>query len=127
MFSRTFLTRQFLLYVAGGVLSALLDVGLMQLLLAAGASVLAAASCGFLAGLVVNYLYHARLTFGHGGGRGALARYLCVVGCNYLVTLGCVGAAHALAGLPLAGKLLSLPLVAAIGYLAGKHWIFKPH
>ncbi|MBP1206771.1 putative flippase GtrA [Duganella sp. 1411] len=126
MFRRTFLTRQFLLYVGGGVLSALVDVGLMRLLLGAGAGLWTATSCGFVAGLMVNYAYHARLTFGHGGSGGALARYLCVVAGNYLLTLACVGAAQALASLPLAGKLLALPLVAAVGYVAGKHWIFKP-
>jgi len=51
-------------------------------------------------------------------------RYLCVVGLNYLLTLGCVAAAQALAGAPLVGKLVSLPLVALGGYILGKFWIF---
>lgn len=126
MLKRAFLTRQFLVYLCGGVLCALIDVGLMQLLLRAGAGLVTATSGGFLAGLLVNYAFHSRLTFGHGGGRGAFVRYLCVVALNYLLTLACVGAAQHLLGLPLSGKLLSLPLVAASGYLLGKHWIFKP-
>jgi hypothetical protein len=30
-----------------------------------------------------------------------------------------------LLGSPLTGKILSLPVIAIIGFLAGKHWIFK--
>ncbi|GJI88440.1 GtrA family protein [Duganella hordei] len=125
MLKRTFLTRQFLLYVSGGVLSALVDIGLLQLLLTAGAGVLAATSGGFAAGLLVNYAFHAKLTFRDGGGGSAFLRYLCVVGLNYLLTLGCVSGANTLFGLPLAGKLLALPLIAANGYALGKYWIFK--
>jgi putative flippase GtrA len=55
----------------------------------------------------------------------SFARYLCVVGINYLLTLGCVALAQSLAGMPLAGKIVSLPLVAVNGYLLGKLWIFK--
>nr|WP_315213973.1 GtrA family protein [uncultured Duganella sp.] len=127
MLKRTFLTRRFLVYVAGGVLSALVDIGLLRLLLAYHVALLPATSAAFLAGLLVNYAFHANLTFRDHGGQGAFGRYLCVVGLNYLATLACVGAAQLLLGQPLAGKVLALPLVAAIGYLAGKHWIFKPH
>jgi hypothetical protein len=48
-----------------------------------------------------------------------------VVGINYALTLGCVALAQTLAGMPLAGKIVSLPLVSINGYLLGKYWIFK--
>jgi hypothetical protein len=54
-----------------------------------------------------------------------MARYLCVVALNYLLTVGLVGLAQWLVGSPLAGKLLSLPLVAVNGYLLGRYWIFR--
>jgi putative flippase GtrA len=118
------LNAQFLVYLGGGVLSALIDIGVMQLLLRNGVALLAATSLGFLAGLLFNYAFHARLTFkSHSG--AAFARYLCVVALNYLLTLAVVGAAAALLGMPLLGKLASLPLVAVNGFLLGKYWIFK--
>ena len=43
--------RQFLVFLAGGLLCAGVDVGAMQLLLAAGGHHTAAASAGFAAGL----------------------------------------------------------------------------
>lgn len=118
-------TPQFMVFVAGGALSALVDIGLMQLLLHGGAAPLAAASAGFLAGLLVNYLFHARVTFKQLSGSRTLTRYLCVVAINYLLTLALVALAQALCGYPLVGKLASLPLVAVNGYLLSKHWVFK--
>jgi putative flippase GtrA len=119
------LTPQFLVFICGGALSALVDVGLMQLLLTSGTPAVGAASAGFLAGLAVNYLFHARVTFRQVSSTGTVARYLVVVAMNYLITLALVSLAQSLFGLPLAGKLLSLPLVALNGYWFSKHWVFK--
>lgn len=119
------LSRQFLVYVGGGVLCALIDIGLMQWLLARGCSAVTASSAGFGAGLVVNYAFHAKVTFSSFTSRRSLLRYLCVVALNYLLTVGLVSLAQWLLGSPLAGKLLSLPVVAVNGYLLGRYWIFR--
>lgn len=118
-------SRQFGLFVAGGLLCALVDIGLMQLLLHNGLHFASATTAGFLAGLLVNYAFHSRVTFEAAATPSSFARYLCVVGINYALTLGCVALAQALAGMPLAGKIASLPLVSINGYLLGKYWIFK--
>jgi putative flippase GtrA len=118
-------SRQFGLFVFGGVLCALVDIGLMQLLLHNGLHFASATTAGFLAGLLVNYAFHSRVTFDAAATPSSFARYLCVVGINYALTLGCVALAQSLAGMPLAGKLVSLPLVSINGYLLGKYWIFK--
>lgn len=124
-FASTLLSRQFAVFVTGGVICALADVGLMQLLLQAGVHFSGAASAGFAAGLLVNYAFHSRVTFNTGANGASFARYLCVVGVNYLLTMACVALAQANFDNPLAGKLLSLPLVAVNGYLLSKYWIFK--
>jgi putative flippase GtrA len=118
-------SRQVATYIAGGVLCAVVDIGVMQLLLRAGAHFTGATTAGFLAGLLVNYAFHSRVTFEAAASASSFARYLCVVGLNYLLTMGCVSMAVALAGMPLAGKILSLPLIAANGYLLSKFWIFR--
>lgn len=117
--------RQFGTFIAGGLLCALVDIGVMQLLLRAGAHFTGATTAGFLAGLLVNYAFHSRVTFDAAASASNFARYLCVVGLNYLLTMGCVSLAVALAGMPLAGKIMSLPLVAVSGYLLSKFWIFR--
>ncbi|WP_426192755.1 GtrA family protein [Massilia sp. DWR3-1-1] len=116
---------QFLVYVSGGVLCALIDVGVMTVLLGKGASIVLATSVGFLAGLCVNYLFHAKITFKKMVGLAPLARYLAVVAMNYLLTLACVYAAVWLGAGALAGKLFALPLVAVSGFVLGKRWIFR--
>jgi putative flippase GtrA len=118
-------SRQFGLFVFGGLLCALVDIGLMQLLLHNGLHFTGATTAGFLAGLLVNYAFHSRVTFDAAATTSSFARYLCVVGINYVLTLGCVALAQSLAGMPLAGKIVSLPLVSINGYLLGKYWIFK--
>lgn len=116
---------QVFVFIAGGCLSALIDVGLMQLLIAAGMAPLLAASAGFLVGLAVNFAFHARVTFNTLATPATFTRYLCVVALNYLLTIGMVALAMALVGSALAGKLASLPVVALNGYFFGKYWIFK--
>jgi putative flippase GtrA len=118
-------SRQFGTFIAGGLLCAAVDIGTMQVLLRAGAHFTGATTAGFLAGLLVNYAFHSRVTFDRAASASSFARYLCVVGLNYLLTMGCVSLAVALAGMPLLGKIVSLPLVAVSGYLLSKFWIFR--
>lgn len=117
--------RQFLLYLAGGVASALIDVGLMQFLIYSGVDYVSATSAGFIAGLVFNYGYHATVTFTAPPSGRSMVRYLAVVAINYVFTLACVALSVHLTGMAVVGKLLSLPLVAINGYILGKRWIFK--
>jgi putative flippase GtrA len=117
--------RQMALYIAGGLLCAGIDIAVMQLLIGNGMHHSAAASAGFLSGLVVNYTYHSRLTFKQAATKSNFVRYMCVVGVNYVLTIACVALAVSLIDSPLTGKILSLPIVAVNGYLLGRYWIFK--
>jgi len=112
-------------YLAGGVLSALVDIGLMQMLIYGGGGVYLATSLGFGGGLLFNYAFHARVTFKSAAGVGSFARYLCVVAMNYLLTLVFVFLSLSLVGNPLVGKVLSLPVIAAIGFVLSKRWIYR--
>jgi putative flippase GtrA len=114
-----------LIYLAGGVLSALTDIGLMQLLISAGMGVYVATSLGFFGGLLFNYAFHARVTFKSAPGLQSFVRYLCVVAVNYLLTLAFVAVSLALLDNALVGKILSLPVIAAIGFLLSKRWIYR--
>lgn len=126
---KALLQKSFLVYVTGGVLSAAIDIGAMKLLLNGGLPTIPATTIAFVIGLLFNYGYHARVTFAQPGsanaGAGSFARYLCVVAANYVVTIALVSLGDALLGSPVAGKLASLPVVAVVGYVLGKIWIFK--
>ena len=118
--------RQILTFLVVGVLSAVIDVGLMKLLLVQGAPVVTATTVAFVVGLVFNLCCHARFTFASRLDAGTVARYLCVVALNYAITLGCVQGALGVGVDPLWGKLVALFIAPVIGFLCSKYWVFRP-
>lgn len=118
-------TRQFSVFVGVGIVCAVIDVGLMQMLVVAGAPVFSATTAGFLAGLGLNFLLHTRVTFRASYTHAALVKFMLIVVLNYLLTLLCVGLFSAWLSNALIGKLLSLPLVAANGFLLSRHWVYR--
>jgi putative flippase GtrA len=130
MSARGIAPRQFLLFLAGGIGCALIDVGLMWWLLRMQAAPFVATSVGFLAGLVANYAFHSRVTFDSAFTSATFVRFMAVVMLNYLLTLATVTLAVLFVpslwiDSALVGKIAALPLVAVNGYWLSKHWIFK--
>lgn len=119
------LTPQFVVYIFGGVLCAVIDIGSMQLLLANHFNAFFAASVGFVAGLIVNFAFHAKVTFKNVATPATFLRFLGVVGINYLITISLVALGVEFWQSALAGKVASLPIVAVNGFFMGKYWIFK--
>lgn len=118
-------SRQFFVFVSVGTACAILDIGVMQLLILAGIHHVLAATVGFLAGLAANFLMHANITFQAKYSHAVLARFLVVVLINYLITIALVSVSHDLIGNALLGKVVSLPVIALNGFLLSKYWIFK--
>jgi len=119
------LTPQFIVFVAGGLVCALIDIGIMQLLISNHWAPVTAAASGFLAGLLVNYMFHAKVTFKNVTTPATLVRFICVVGMNFLITIALVRLGVAWWHSALAGKVASLPVVAVNGFFLSKYWIFK--
>jgi putative flippase GtrA len=117
--------RQFSIFALVGLVCAFLDIATMQALILHEFHPVAAASFGFAVGLCANFLLHSRITFQAGRGQSEFLRFIAVVAVNYLITVACVGLSTMVIGEPLAGKLLSLPLVAINGFLLSKHWVFR--
>lgn len=117
--------RQVLLFLAGGVLSALIDIGMMQLLIHLGVAAMLATSVGFGTGLLVNFAWHAKVTFSSTVSAANFSRYMCVVAINYGLTLALVSLTLAVMHSALAGKLISLPVVALNSYFLSKRWIYR--
>lgn len=118
--------RQFLIYIIGGLISAMIDIGALQLMVAMGVGPLLAATAGFFVGLFFNFVFHANYTFKTTTSLRAFIHYLVVVGLNYSITMLFIYVSYSILqqGV-LPGKILSLPVIAANGYLLGKFWIFK--
>lgn len=116
---------QFSVYILVGIVSALIDIGLMQLLINFGFHHLIAASCGFFAGLVVNFILHSRITFKEDYSHRMLVRYITLVMANYVLVLIVIQIFNSWLSMPVLGKILSLPLVALNGFFLSKYWIYK--
>lgn len=119
------IVRQLSVYIMVGIISALIDVGLMQIMLFFGIHYLVAATFGFIVGLLVNFFLHSRITFKGDYAHSMFARYMVVVFFNYALTLSVVQVFNSLLDMPILGKILSLPLVAINGFFLSKYWIYK--
>ncbi|WP_061532333.1 GtrA family protein [Collimonas arenae] len=120
------INRQFAIFVMGGVISALIDIGSMQILIVLGADKILATSIGFFSGLLFNYIFHARMTFKSKSSILVLCRFLIVVSANYLITIILVYCSYSIFHQnALLGKIVSLPIVAINGFLLSKYWVFK--
>jgi putative flippase GtrA len=117
--------RQFLIFVFGGFLCAVIDIGMMQLMIFAGSNYISAATGGFFTGLGANYIFHAQLTFRSAINRSTLLRFLTVVFINYLLTILFVSLSFSFFQNALIGKIISLPFIAINGFYLSKRWVFR--
>ncbi|WP_426075817.1 GtrA family protein [Janthinobacterium sp. PSPC3-1] len=108
-----------------GVFCALIDILSAKALVYAGMYYGSAVTIGFLLGLVANYVLHAKITFKVASSHATMMKFGVVVAINYGFTLLLSYFSMQLTGDFLAGKLLSLPVVAANGFLLSKYWVFK--
>jgi putative flippase GtrA len=121
----TLFSKQFLIFISGGLLSALIDIGTMAVLLRMSVSSFIATTSGFALGLGVNYIFHSSMTFGAQKTIRSVTRYIIIVGLNYGMTLAFVFVAQLLNLGAIAGKMMSLPFVAINGFLLSKYWAFR--
>ncbi|MDF3838059.1 GtrA family protein [Cupriavidus basilensis] len=119
------INRQFIIFVGVGILSAAIDIAAMQTLIHWGIQYGAAVSAGFGIGLVFNYACHARITFRARSSIRTAFRFGIVVLSNYFITLAFVVISQHLFGSVMIGKIASLPVVAANGFILSRHWVFR--
>jgi putative flippase GtrA len=117
--------RQFAIFIGVGIACAVIDVGLMQVLMLFGAHHVVAATAGFAAGLVANVALHTRVTFSARYTHRILIRFMTVVLANYIITVAFVTLLNDWWSMPVLGKLVSLPVVAVNGFLLSKFWVYR--
>ena len=117
---------QFCTFIVGGVFTVAVDIFVTWLLLALGLDSYLSVSIGFFSGLIVNYIFHARLTFKIAISRKSLFRHFVVAMLNYLLTLLIVFVAKEVFNLPtLVGKIISVPIITLNSFALSRYWIFK--
>jgi putative flippase GtrA len=115
-------------YFVTGVLSVVVDVGVLTLLHSvAGVGLVASTVLAYAGGLVVNYTLNRSWTFRSSDDHSrTLARYAVLVAFNFLSTLGIVVGLTAAGLYYLLAKLIAVALNAGINFLAARHWVFAP-
>ena len=116
---------QFPVFVLIGLVSALIDILVLQALVWSGFHFTVAVTAGFLVGFCANYLGHTRITFQKKETVANVLGFALVVFFNYLITLLCVALSEQFLDNVLIGKIVSLPVVAVNGFLCGKYWVYK--
>ena len=120
---------RFIKFIFVGGVSAIVDIGILSLVLHFTDYYQVAILVGFIAGLTVNHFLHSRYTFRlESHSLAQVARFLIVVALNYGVTVLIVFGAHEVFNTSVViAKIISLPVVAVIGFLLSKYWAFAPH
>lgn len=117
--------KQFLFFIGVGLVCAAIDILMAKLLVHAGIHFGAAVSIGFLCGLIANYVLHAKVTFRAVSSRATILKFAVVVAINYIITMIFSAVSVQLTGDFMAGKVLSLPVVAVNGFLLSRYWVFR--
>jgi len=116
---------KFVVYVIVGVLSAIIDLLTLDTLIGINTKQWLAVSIAFVAGFVFNLKAHSVFTFVSPLTRISGIRFTAVAAINYLLTLAIIETLTAFSFSLITAKLVSLPIIAASGYLLGRHWAFK--
>jgi len=124
MFQRL-LNIQFMIFIAGGIVSAIIDISILQTMIFIGYSHILSATVGFFGGLILNFSFHLKLTFKSVSSCLILVRFLLVVVANYLITLAFIMISFSIIESVLVGKIVSLPIIASNGFLLCKYWVFN--
>ena len=125
MMFRRLLDAQFMIFIAGGIVSAILDICILQIMIFMGYVNILSVTAGFFGGLIVNFTFHVKLTFKSVTSFLILIRFLLVVLVNYLITVAFVMISFSFLENVLVGKIASLPIIAINGFLLSKYWVFK--
>lgn len=111
-------------FLAVGGLSAAVDGGVFLVLSWLGVFPVLASAISFMSAFAVNYGGNRRLVF-RAAGSGSLWRYITLVIVNLGLSAGLV-ALGILVGLsPVAAKVVSIIVIAAVNYVVMRTWVFR--
>jgi len=119
------LSQQFIVFCFVGIFSTIMDLSILLGLVQLKVLPLIAVTISFMAGMLVNILLHAYLTFRTHLNNQRVVRFLMILCINYAFTLGTVLIFEQLGFNYLMGKIVSLPVIAIHGFLWSRLWIFK--
>jgi putative flippase GtrA len=117
--------RQFALFVIVGGASALIDLGLFELIHWLGVVAAFASGCSFLASTLVNYWANRQFVFNNRFTWGNLVRYFTLVAANLVVSMLLVFAGTQLGVDATLAKLASMCVIVVVNYFLSRRWVFQ--
>jgi putative flippase GtrA len=114
-------------YLAVGVISYLVDLGLLALCYSLlGAPLWLATSVGFWTSFALNFALNRSLTFrSRGSPVRQLVKYSLLVAINYGASLVLVAVAESIGIGYAVGKTVSVGVMVVVNYLAYRYWVFR--
>ncbi|MGP2410212.1 GtrA family protein [Yersinia enterocolitica] len=117
-------TKQFFIYISIGVISALVDIVMLKISMYYYSGIMESTLIGYISGLIVNYILHSIFTFKTSMAISKILKYLVVVFVNYWITVFIIFISVFYFSDVIYGKIISLPIIAFIGYITSKRWIY---
>jgi len=117
--------RQFTLFVVVGGVSALIDLGLFELIHWLGVFPAIASGCSFLASTLINYWANRQFVFNNVFTWGNFVRYFTLVAANLVVSMLLVFAGTQLGIDATLAKLASMCVIVVVNYFLSRRWVFQ--
>lgn len=120
-------SQRFIVFCLVGLLSSFLDLLVLYILnLYIFDYLYISVTLAFIAGLVVNYIFHTKITFGTSLEKSNAIKFMSVVLFNYFLTVSVIEiSVFAFSLNVVIAKVISLPIIAVSGFLLSKHWVYK--
>lgn len=116
---------QFVIFILVGASSALLDLYLLYALRKINLNINLSITIAYISGALLNYLLHTFLTFKKTTNKKNLSKFITVLLINYSLTLIIIYILLQLNTELIIAKIISLPIIAVIGFILARNWIYK--
>ena len=116
---------QFVIFILVGASSALLDLYLLYALRKINLNINLSITIAYISGALLNYLLHTFLTFKKTTNKKNLSKFITVLLINYSLTLIIIYILLQLNTDLIIAKIISLPVIAVIGFILARNWIYK--
>lgn len=116
---------QFVIFILVGASSALLDLYLLYALRIINLNINLSITIAYISGASLNYLLHTFLTFKKTTNKSNLSKFIIALLINYSLTLIIIYILLQLNTDLIIAKIISLPVIAVIGFILARNWIYK--
>lgn len=123
--NRLNLFKQICKFASVGIISTIVDVGILRFLLSISMGEYIAIALSYFLGVIVNYMLHGLYTFNYSLSKKSAYKYCAVILLNYLITNLIIYIFQKYSFNIIYSKMCSIPFIAINGFILSKYWIYK--